>query len=81
MRMTGGKLLDVSAAVGSLLTRAGLVACRPTGLKVVLNKSGYLINAFSRNNDYARLQVGDLCAGDWTVEELEAHRPSNGEAA
>lgn len=73
--------MDVSTAIGTLLTRHGLVACRPTGLKVVLNKAGYLMNAMSRSNDYARLQVGDCCAGDWTIEELDTLRPPNGEAA
>lgn len=73
--------MDASAAVGSLLTRHDLVACRPTGLRVVLNKAGYLIYDNHRPNDYARLQVGDLCAGDWYIEQKQpAHSPT-GEAA
>lgn len=73
--------MDVSAAIGSLLTRHDLVACRPTGLRIVLNKAGYLIFDTKRLNDYARLQVGDLCAGDWYVEQRDRNRAHSEEAA
>lgn len=67
--MSSGKLMDASTAIGSLLTRHDLVACRPTGLRIILNKAGYLVFDRDKVNDYARLQVGDLCAGDWYIEQ------------
>jgi hypothetical protein len=74
-------MMDAAAAIGSLLTRYDLVACRPTGLPIILNKAGYLIFDTNRVNDYARLQVGDLCAGDWYVEQRAKGRTESGEAA
>ena len=73
--------MDAAQAIGSLLTRYDLVACRPTGLRVILSKSGYLIYEGKRNDNYVRLQVGDLCAGDWYVEQLDRNRAHNHEAA
>jgi hypothetical protein len=75
------KSMDAAQAIGSLLTRYDLVACRPTGLRVVLSKSGYLIYEGKRNDNYVRLQVGDLCAGDWFVEQLERGRTERDQAA
>ena len=79
--MSSGKSMDASAAIGTLLTRHDLVACRPTGLRVILNKAGYLIFDTKRLNDYARLQVGDLCAGDWYVDQRERGRTEKSETA
>lgn len=73
--------MDAPQAIGTLLTRHDLVACRPTGLRVVLSRSGYLIYDAKRNDGYVRLQVGDLCAGDWYIEQREKGRTEGSEAA
>jgi hypothetical protein len=62
--------MDASAAIGGLLTAAGLQACRPTGLRVALSKSGAIIRPGGRQNQYAKLTVADLCAGDWWIEPI-----------
>jgi len=79
--MSSAKSMDASAAIGSLLTRHDLIACRPTGLRIVLNKAGYLVYDSGKGNDYARLQVGDLCAGDWYIEQRGQAGSQTGEAA
>ncbi len=79
--MADRKFMGVSEAIGSLLTRYDLVACRPTGLRIVLNPAGYLIFDTNKRNDYARLQVGDLCAGDWYIEQRAKGRTERAQAA
>ena len=76
--MSTGKNLDAPAAIGSLLTRYDLVACRPTGLRVVLNKADYLIYDKPGNQQYARLRVADLCAGDWYFEQRVPQQAEEG---
>jgi len=79
--MPSTKPMDIGEAVGSLLTRHDLVACRPTGLRIVLNKAGYLCFDSGKVNDYVRLQVGDVCAGDWYMLQKAQASANGGEAA
>jgi hypothetical protein len=62
--------MGASEAIGGLLTAAGLQACRPTGLRVALSKSGAIIRPGGRQNQYAKLTVADFCAGDWWIEPI-----------
>lgn len=75
------KSMDCAEAIGSLLTRYDLVACRPNGVRIILNKAGYLCRDRGKIHDYARIQVADICAGDWYVEQRAKGRTEREEAA
>jgi len=79
--MPSPKPTTIAEAVGGLLARTGLQACRPTGLRVTLNKECSLIRVGPWKNNYARLTIADVIAEDWWVEPIPAGAQESDQAA
>jgi hypothetical protein len=70
--MPSTKPMGIGEAIGGLLARSGLQACRPRGLKVTLNDQGSIMRVNGWKYSYARLTVADVIAEDWWIEPIPA---------
>lgn len=73
--------MQIAEAIGGLLARHGLMACRPNGLRVRLNEQHSIVRVGPWKNNYARLNIADVIAEDWWIEPLPAELTQEGEAA
>lgn len=60
--------MNVYEAISNLLTKANIVAVRPTGLTLTLSRSTWVHMITTKREECARFRAADLLADDWQIE-------------